>query len=262
MSRYRNIHCLIWSGDKFPFLSDDCQLVFFHLRTTPYTTPIGIYKASIEALAAEKRWSLKRYRKALGGCSDKGFVKYDKVYHVICFPRYFKWNKPENPNVLKGWIKFFNEVPPSPLKAECIQSLREFTKAWGIHFEKVTERLQETYPKQEREREREREYKSETENPNPVGVRLSKLLLDLILRRNGDYKIPDLQKWALHIDKMINLDNRKVDDIENIIKWCQSDASKESKFWNNNILSTQKLRAQYDQLKMKMDNENPKRFDD
>ena len=78
MSRYRNIHCLIWNDDKFPFASDKCQLVFFHLLTTPLSTPFGLYKASLEALAAEKRWTVKAYREGFAEAFRKGFVKHDE----------------------------------------------------------------------------------------------------------------------------------------------------------------------------------------
>jgi hypothetical protein len=86
---------------------------------------------------------------------------------------------------------------------------------------------------------------------NSDEFRLSGLLLSLILKRNPKNKKPDLQMWTLHIDRMIRLDNRKVDDIEAVIKWSQDD-----EFWQNNILSTQSLRNKFDQLKMKMEVEN------
>ncbi len=86
-------------------------------------------------------------------------------------------------------------------------------------------------------------------SPNSDEVRMSVLLFSLIEKRNPGHKKPDLQKWALYVDRMIRLDNRKVDDIEDVIKWCQDDVD----FWQNNILSTQKLREQFDQLKLKMD---------
>jgi hypothetical protein len=52
---------------------------------------------------------------------------------------------------------------------------------------------------------------------------------------------------------MIRLDSRRADDIEAVIEWCQA-----NEFWQNNIISTQKLRDKFDQLKMKMEAENNK----
>jgi len=78
-------------------------------------------------------------------------------------------------------------------------------------------------------------------------VRLSGLLLSLIKQRNPNFKQPDLQRWAIHVGRMLRLDKRPVEEIEKIIAWCQADT-----FWQANILSTQKLREKYDQLYLKM----------
>jgi hypothetical protein len=56
-----------------------------------------------------------------------------------------------------------------------------------------------------------------------------------------------VKKWAVHVSRMIRLDKRDPDRIEEVIKWCQQDD-----FWQNNILSTEKLRQQFDQLELKM----------
>lgn len=128
VSRYRNIHCLIWNDDKFPFVSDDCQLVFFHLLTTPLSTPFGLYKASIEALAKEKRWPVKRYLKAFREAFGKPFVKYDERHLVVFIPHFLKYNPPNNPNVLKSWAPTYREIPDCDLKAEFYQELRSFAE--------------------------------------------------------------------------------------------------------------------------------------
>ena len=83
---------------------------------------------------------------------------------------------------------------------------------------------------------------------NSDEFRLSELLLNLILERNPEHKRPDLQKWALHVDRMFRLDSRRADDIEDVIKWSQADG-----FWQNNVISTQKLREKFDQLYLKME---------
>jgi len=76
---------------------------------------------------------------------------------------------------------------------------------------------------------------------------LSKLLFSKILARNPEHKEPDFQKWAYNIDLMVRKDNRNFATIAKVIEWCQED-----NFWQNNILSTGKLREQYDQLILKM----------
>ncbi len=92
---------------------------------------------------------------------------------------------------------------------------------------------------------------------NSIEFHLSKLLFDLILLRNPNHRKPDLQKWCVHVHRMLYADKRERGEVEAVIRWCQS-----NNFWQNIILSTEKLRKQFDQLKLKMDHENPKRFDE
>ena len=82
---------------------------------------------------------------------------------------------------------------------------------------------------------------------NSNEFRLSELLLNLILERRNSFKRPDLHKWARHIDLIIRKDGRSPEEIEEVIRWCQKDS-----FWQSNIISTEKLRNQFDQLAMKM----------
>lgn len=85
-----------------------------------------------------------------------------------------------------------------------------------------------------------------------IEVRLSEVLLEKILTRNPNHKKPNLQTWAKHIDLTIRIDHRTPEDIRAVIEWCQSDT-----FWQNNILSTAKLRNQFDQLRLKMGSPAP-----
>lgn len=85
---------------------------------------------------------------------------------------------------------------------------------------------------------------------NSVELRLANLLFSLIRERNPKHKLPNLQNWAKHIDYLIRIDNRSPDEIERVIGWSQKDT-----FWQDNILSTDKLRKKFDQLCLKMQKE-------
>lgn len=89
-------------------------------------------------------------------------------------------------------------------------------------------------------------FKANTEYENE-NINISKLLLNEILKRKPDFKKPDLNKWAKNIDLMVRVDKRTIEEIKKVIVWCQQDL-----FWQNNILSTAKLREQFDQLSLKM----------
>jgi len=76
---------------------------------------------------------------------------------------------------------------------------------------------------------------------------LAEYLYSLILERNPNFKKPNLEVWAIIIERMIRLDKRDPAEIEKVMKLCQEDS-----FWQNNILSAKKFRIQYDQLYMKL----------
>ena len=163
MSRYRALHCLMWNDDKFPFASDDCQLVFFHLLTTPLSTPFGCYKASLEALAAEKRWPLERYQKAFMEAFHAGFAKYDERHQVILLPHFLKYNPPNNPNVLKAWRKIYDELPDCPLKHEFYRGLKAYLEGFHEGFLKAfAEGWPKPMPIQEQEQEQEQKQATST----------------------------------------------------------------------------------------------------
>jgi DNA-binding MarR family transcriptional regulator len=83
--------------------------------------------------------------------------------------------------------------------------------------------------------------------PNSESFRLAELLLSKIFARKPDFKKPNLEAWSDYIERMIRLDERKPERIEAVICWSQKDP-----FWQNNILSTAKLREKFDQLELKM----------
>jgi hypothetical protein len=84
--------------------------------------------------------------------------------------------------------------------------------------------------------------------PDSTEYILAEGLLNLIKKHKPDYRTPNLQEWTLVIDRMIRRDKRDPETIAKVIEWCQQDL-----FWRRNILSTNKLRAQFDRLEMEMD---------
>lgn len=79
-----------------------------------------------------------------------------------------------------------------------------------------------------------------------VEMQLAMHLFAKIKENNPDHKeLTDSQKqkWADSIRLMIERDNRSPKQIKNMIDWCQAD-----EFWQQNILSTAKLRKQYDKM--------------
>ena len=84
---------------------------------------------------------------------------------------------------------------------------------------------------------------------------LANYLFQLILKRNPKHKMPNLQTWSKHIDLTMRIDKRKPHEIKSVIAWSQ-----QNHFWQNNILSTDKLRKQFDKLYMEMEKDGKFRF--
>ena len=106
-----------------------------------------------------------------------------------------------------------------------------------------------------------KETKVKTYTSDSIEYRLANYLFSFILKRNQNFKKPDMQKWTKSIDLMIRMDNREPESIKEIIKWCQNDTADKQedgtwKGWASNILSTVKLREKFDVLFLKMQEQN------
>lgn len=78
---------------------------------------------------------------------------------------------------------------------------------------------------------------------NSQSYKLSKLLLDCILKNLPGFKKPDLLKWSITMERMLKYDKRDPEEVRKVIIFAQDD-----EFWRANILSAVKLRKQYDML--------------
>ncbi|WP_416334003.1 hypothetical protein, partial [Anaerospora hongkongensis] len=75
-------------------------------------------------------------------------------------------------------------------------------------------------------------------------LELAQKLLDCILEHKPNFKAPKtLDQWANTMRLMIEQDKRRPAVIASIIAWSQKD-----QFWQNNILSADTLRKQFDRL--------------
>lgn len=142
MRIYRSVCTYIWNDDKFPFVSDDCQLVWFHIFTNPLSSPLGVFRASLAGLAEDKNrnglWPTDRYRRAIDEAVKNDFLRVDEKALLVSFPKYFsekyKCNHPQSPNVIVSWADRYNDLPSSHLKTECFQSLKALTEGLGEAF--------------------------------------------------------------------------------------------------------------------------------
>ncbi|WP_216831704.1 replication protein [Alkalihalobacterium elongatum] len=86
-----------------------------------------------------------------------------------------------------------------------------------------------------------------------IFYQLAYRLYQRIIEHNPNHKKPNLENWAIHIKRMIELDNRGEEEIKYVIDWCQKNT-----FWQGHILSTAKLREKFDHLVIQSNTEKSK----
>ena len=113
-----------------------------------------------------------------------------------------------------------------------------------------------TINKNEKNEKNEKNKKRHTFAEYSIEFQLANYLFEKIRERKEDYKKPNLQKWAKSIDYLIRLDKKSPDKIKEVITWCQQDSGNGDNWagWQNNILSTSKLREKFDALELRMEN--------
>lgn len=99
--------------------------------------------------------------------------------------------------------------------------------------------------------------KKKSKPSSPEACRLSGLLGDLVLLNNpgntslsAERRATTARRWSADIDKLVRLDGKPPEEVERVIRWCQSD-----NFWQANILSGAALRKKFDQLTVKMNSD-------
>lgn len=138
MSRYRKIEVRTWSDEKFRELSPippSGQGLWFFLLTGPHTTAIpGLFRAGRAAMAEELNWDQKDFDKAFQEVSGQGMAKADFKAKLVWLPKAIQHNKPESPNVVRGWRVELDLLPECDLKREAIAGIREALEGAGPSY--------------------------------------------------------------------------------------------------------------------------------
>lgn len=116
--RYRKVYVRIWSDEEFRPLDGDTKTLVFYLLTGPQTNRIGCYRLSLGAAAEDLGWKPRSLSRRFASVIATFGWRYDEVARVIWIPSWWKYNPPENRNVLVGCLGDVVELPRSPLVAE------------------------------------------------------------------------------------------------------------------------------------------------
>jgi hypothetical protein len=129
-------------------------------------------------MAEELGWEVEAFDKAFQEVFAQGMVKADFKARLVWLPKAVIHNKPESPNVVRGWRTELAMLPECALKAEALEALRAHLEMVGNPYaaaffslfgdaalppEKALPKpsakpLRKTMPNQEQEQEQEQEH--------------------------------------------------------------------------------------------------------
>jgi hypothetical protein len=115
LGRYRKIYVRLWRHPGFAGLVDGEKVLALYVLTGTQTNRLGLYAFSIATAAEELGTLPQTIKKRLAKvCVTFGW-SFDPTARVVYIPSWWRWNPPENINVLKGSLKDLNEIPPCSL---------------------------------------------------------------------------------------------------------------------------------------------------
>ena len=231
---YIRIATEIWEAlAKYRLPGEQMQCLFVIIRKTYGwgKKEDGIALSQFEAATGIKKPNIHRALKAL---KDKNIIVIKKDYH-----RFITYGFNKN---YQKWKQLSKRI--RVIKTDNGKLSKQITRGLSKKINTIDTITKDTITK---DTKYSRKSKKPTFDNQSTPFQLSKYLFDLIEKRNPNFKKPDLQSWAYEIDKMIRIDKRDPQNIGAVINWCQ-----QNEFWQNNVLSTTKLRKQFDQLFLKM----------
>lgn len=165
--RYRKIGASFFTDEKVVTLSPTEKLVALYLLIGQVNR-IGLYVFSPAKAQEELGLSRKTFQKSFQRVLEVLGWSYDPVARVVFIVSWWKFNQPENPNVLVGALRDLDGLPQTELVnyfADHLWNLspnlhETFKKGLGEHS---SNQYQEQY--QEQKQEQEQEQNQEQENP-------------------------------------------------------------------------------------------------
>jgi hypothetical protein len=92
--------------------------------------------------------------------------KHDPKACFVGLPNFIKYNRPESPNVVTGWIKAWDLIPECTLKDELYHELKDFTKGLGKAFQEAFAKgMPKTMLNQEQEQEQDKRERGGADAP-------------------------------------------------------------------------------------------------
>ena len=239
-----------------------------YLMTNPKTTSIGIYPFVKKQVAFDLGYSvdtvsflLERFEKSYGK------VVYDDEHKEIAVKNSLKFTISKGGKPVEDMIdRELKSVKSGKLIQETYKDMAEW---WTISNREIDTTIKNRFEEELKKRNiiintntnananantdthNDSLHDSSDKSPqsqkryddNSPYMKLAQRLLGHIQQRDPKYKDRNMQTWADDMRKLVELDNRSVEEVERVLDWSQQDT-----FWQTNILSPNKLRKHFSKL--------------
>lgn len=129
MAWFSKIDRRIWGDKKFRRLSrpqPNAQTLWLYILTGRHVSNIpGLWIVGEASLAEALGWEVKPFRERFRELFEMGMVKADWDAHVLWVPNAIKYNRPDNPNQIRGMKEQWDLIPECDLKDEAYLVLKK-----------------------------------------------------------------------------------------------------------------------------------------
>ncbi|EJS45767.1 hypothetical protein ICG_05867 [Bacillus cereus BAG1X1-3] len=252
MAKYRHVQTSFWSDARVSEeMTPEDKYFYLYLMTNEHTNQIGVYQITRKQMAFELGYSIESAKALLDRfMNHHNLVVYNEETREICILNWGKYNlnkggKPIE-DCIKKELKSIKDLSLVKLVLErtentsLVQKVSVYAGLDDTSHDTSTIRGQ-------KEKEKEKEKKISRHKFKTCDTNGAKYLFEKIKGNNPKQKEPNFDTWSNDFRLMREKDNRELQEIKDVIDWCQADP-----FWQGNILSPKKLREKFDQLTIQM----------
>lgn len=157
MSRYRKVDPRYWIDERVRALNESEKLIGLYCITAQ-SNRIGLFNFSPARAAEDLGMAFQTFAKGFKKVCRSLRFAFDKAARVLYVPTWWKYNPPENPNVLKSCLADLDDLPETPLVATFFDNLKYLPASQHQTFrEGYAKRMAEPLPHQEQEQEQDQE---------------------------------------------------------------------------------------------------------
>ena len=121
--RYRKIDPRFWTDERVILLAAEEKLVALYCFTGQ-ANRIGLYCFSPGRAAEETALTPQTFAKGFGKVRETLHLGWDTTTHVLHLPTWWRYNRPENPNVMRAVLTDLHDLPRTSLGADYLAAGR------------------------------------------------------------------------------------------------------------------------------------------